>query len=105
VDQTGASLTELEEENQRLASQIWNAIPDDCWDKVTERLCALIVEQMPSTVILKLTGELYDDEGAEKILLDFYTENPDKMELVLDGLRILGPTLMCDQLDALELFD
>ena len=74
-----------------LITKITAAIPPQTWPIVLTSFVENFVDNMPSEVLIKLTGEPNNFECAERILLDYYEENCELPTLIGDGFKILGP--------------
>ena len=86
-----------------LAPKVAEMIPDSAWPKVTEMFVKAIVDEMSSGLIEKLTGAKLDFDGAEQILREYYEDNPDKVQLIDDAIRIIGSGQALYYLDLLAL--
>ena len=74
-----------------LITKIIAAIPQQTWPIVLTSFVENFVDNMPSEVLVKLTGEATGFEVAERILLAYYEESCDLPTLIKDGFLILGP--------------
>jgi len=74
-----------------LIDKITAAIPPQAWPIVLTSFVENFVDNMPSEVLVKLTGEATGFEIAERILLSYYEESCDLPMLIKDGFLILGP--------------
>ena len=74
-----------------LITKITAAIPPQTWPIVLTSFVENFVDNMPSEILIKLTGEPNNFECAERILLDYYEENCKLPILIEDGFKILGP--------------
>ena len=78
-------------------------IPDHAWTKVRQAIITAIVDDMPASVLETLTGTYDDFDQAEEILYDYY-ELPEKQkELILDGFKIMSPSICLELLSSLNL--
>ena len=66
-----------------LIDQIVAHIPDWTWDAVCQRLVPALVDNMPGSVIGKLTGQYDNFDRAEEILFDYYTPLERKNDLIV----------------------
>jgi hypothetical protein len=86
-----------------LIDQIVAHIPDWTWDAVCQRLVPALVDNMPGSVIEKLTGQYDNFDRAEEILFDYYTPLERKNDLIVDCFQLIGSNVTVDLLDALQL--
>ena len=86
-----------------LAGKVVELIPEDAWPKVTEMFIKAIVDEMSSGLIEKLTGAKLDFDGAEQVLREYYEDNPDRVQLIDDAIRIIGSGQTLYYLDLLAL--
>jgi hypothetical protein len=86
-----------------LIDQIVNCIPDWTWDAVCQSLVPAIVDNMPGSVIEKLTGTYDNFDRAEEILYDYYKPLERKQALIFDCFKLVSPHVTVDLLDSLQL--
>ena len=77
-------------------------IPDEDWSRVCSLLVEKIVDNMPSDVLVKLTGQCDAFETAEELLNAFYLDAPHD-ELIKDSFRLIGAEQTAYHLDSLNL--
>lgn len=77
-------------------------ILDEDWTRVRSCLVEKIVDNMPSDVMIKLTGQCDAFETAEELLNAFYSSAP-KKELITDSFRLIGAEQTAYHLDSLNL--
>ena len=77
-------------------------IPDEEWERVCNYLVQKIVDNMPSDVMMKLTGQCDAFETAEQLLNAFYLDAP-RDELIKDSFRLVGAEQTAYHLDSLNL--
>ena len=77
-------------------------IPDEDWSRVCSLLVEKIVDNMPSDVMIKLTGQCDAFETAEELLNAFYLDAPHD-ELIKDSFRLIGAEQTAYHLDSLNL--
>lgn len=77
-------------------------IPDEDWSRVCSLLVEKIVDNMPSDVMIKLTGQCDAFETAEELLNAFYLDAPHN-ELIKDSFRLIGAEQTAYHLDSLKL--
>jgi hypothetical protein len=87
--------------NMDLVDDVVMAIPDDAWPKVKERFVTMIVDKMPATVLHSLTGEAEGWDKAESILAEFYEPDTQRIEIIIDAIKLLGDETTCYTLDLL----
>lgn len=81
---------------------IADCIPDAEWERVCHHLVEKIVDNMPSDVMMKLTGKCDAFETAEQLLNAFYIDAPHS-ELIKDSFRLVGAEQTAYHLDSLNL--
>ncbi len=86
-----------------LIEQIVKCIPDWTWDAVCKCLVPAIVDNMPGSVLEKLTGTYDNFDRAEEILYDYYTPLERKHDLIVDAFKLIGAQVTVDLLDSLHL--
>jgi len=86
-----------------LVDQVCERIPNDTWTMVRNAIVANVVDNMPSDVLLKLTGEPDNFDRAEEIVMDYYRIPERNQELIVDSFKILGPENTLYLLDSLQL--
>ena len=87
--------------NMELVDDIVMAIPDDAWDLVKEKFVELFVDNMPSEILRQLTGEPEGFSKAETILAEYYEPDTQRIELIVDAFKIIGPDQTVYTLDLL----
>jgi len=98
ISQTQNNLIDLD-----LVDQVMQHIPAVTWPSVINAIVTNIVDNMPSTVVEKLTGSIDNFDRAEQILLDYYSTTVDNKELIVDAFKIMGPENTVYLLDSLQL--
>jgi len=86
-----------------LIDKIVLCIPDWTWDYVCQVLIPAIVDNMPDSVLEKLTGRYDDFDRAEEILFDYYKPLENKHALIVDCFKLISPHVTVDLLDSLNL--
>lgn len=86
-----------------LIDQIVEHIPDWTWDAVCHALVPAIVDNMPGSVIERLTGQYDNFDRAEEILFDHYKPLDKKHSLIVDCFKLVTPHVTVDILDNLHL--
>jgi hypothetical protein len=86
-----------------LVDKVIAMIPSETWSAVIDAIVGNIVDNMPSTVVERLTGTIDDFDRAEEILLDYYRIPLRKHDLIVDAFKIIGPENTLYLLDSLQL--
>ncbi len=86
-----------------LVDQVVSRIPAWTWPDVKQAIITNVVDEMPSSVLEKLTGSPDDFDRAEEILTDYYTTDERNSDLIVDAFKILGEEATLYLLDALQL--
>jgi len=86
-----------------LIDQICEQIPDETWTIVRSAIVANVVDNMPSDVLLELTGDPVGGDKAEEIILNYYNVSGRNQELICDSFKMLGPENTVHLLDSLQL--
>lgn len=86
-----------------LTQAVIQRIPTWTWTNVCDRIVEMLVDNMPSDVLLKLTGSSDDFDKAEAILKAFYQNGGNQEELINDAFHIFGTEEVLYALDALQL--
>ena len=81
---------------------IADCIPDEEWERVCQVIVQQIVDNMPSNVLMELTGSHDAFDKAEQVLNSFYLVSS-KHELIKDSFNLLGAEETAFILDALNL--
>ena len=87
--------------NMSLVDDIVMAIPDNEWDRVKEKFVELFVDNMPAEILRQLTGEVEGFSKAETILTEYYEPDHQRIELIIDAFKIIGPEQTVYHLDLL----
>lgn len=86
-----------------LVAKTIDLVPDHCWEQVRQAIITCLVDNMPGSVLEKLTGSYDDFDKAEAILFAYY-ELPDfKEELIIDAFKIMGSINCLELLNSLNL--
>lgn len=86
-----------------LAEKITALIPVAATPLVISALIVQIVDNMPGSVVEKLTNDPEDFEKAEYILHTYYEEKEELKELIVDSIKILGDEYVLNFLNDLRL--
>ena len=87
----------------KLVDQVVERIPDNTWPVVIKSVVANIVDEMPSEVVLRLTGTADDFDKAEEIVLNYYQDPDRRANLIIDAFKLLGVENTIYILDSLQL--
>jgi len=87
--------------NMSLVDDIVMAIPDNEWDRVKEKFVELFVDNMPNEILRQLTGDVEGFSKAETILTEYYEPDHQRIELIIDAFKIIGPEQTVYHLDLL----
>jgi hypothetical protein len=96
-------MTQSQAIDLNLVEQVVERVPKNTWLNVQEAIVVNLVDYMPDTVLLRLTGEADGFERAEEILYNYYTIPGMEKELIIDAFKILGEENTLYLLDALQL--
>jgi len=86
-----------------LIDQIVALIDEKHYENLAKKFSEVFVDEMPSTVLYKLTDTYDDFEKAEAILNSYYMESNSLKELIIDSFNILGDQRTVAVLDSLNL--
>jgi len=78
-------------------------IPEQAWTQVRQVIVTALVDNMPGSVVERLTGSYDDFDQAEKFLLDYYELPQKKCELIIDSFKIMGAFNCLELLNTLNL--
>jgi hypothetical protein len=84
-----------------LVDDIVMAIPEDAWDKVKDKFIELFVDSMPYDIVEQLTGDHQGFDKAGTILSEYYAPDIQRIEIIIDAFRIIGPEQTVYNLDLL----
>ena len=78
-------------------------IPEHAWTQVRQVIVTSLVDNMPGSVVERLTGFCTNFDRAEEILYDYY-QLPDKQQdLIVDAFKIMGAANCLELLNSLNL--
>lgn len=86
-----------------LVDKVHALIPEHTHQDVCDALITNMVDNMPSTVLEKLTGDFEGFDQAESILHSYYEETADFKELLIDCFKIFGEENTLYLLDSMQL--
>lgn len=96
-------MTDLNTVDLDLVDQVVERIPPGTWSNVRDAVVASLVDNMPSTVTERLTGDPQDFDKAEEILSSYYQDSGRNTNLIQDAFQILGEDTTLYLLDSLQL--
>ena len=96
-------MTESTEVDLKLVGKVLDLIPDHSWTQVRQVIVTSLVDNMPGSVIERLTGSYDAFDQTEAILLDYYPIPEKQYELIVDGFKIMGPANCLELLSSLNL--
>ena len=86
-----------------LVDQAIALIPEYAWTQVRQVIITSLVDNMPGSVVEKLTGSYDDFDRAEKILYGYYELPKCQQELLVDAFKIMGAVNCLELLGSLNL--
>ena len=86
-----------------LVDQAIALIPEHAWTQVRQVIITSLVDNMPGSVVEKLTGSYDDFDRAEEILYGYYELPECQQELLVDAFKIMGAVNCLELLSSLEL--
>jgi hypothetical protein len=86
-----------------LVDQTIALIPDQAWTQVRQVVVTSLVDNMPGSVVQKLTGSYDDFDRAENILYAYYELPKCQQELIVDAFKIMGAVNCLELLNSLNL--
>lgn len=86
-----------------LVDTVVSRIPEWTWTVVRDAIVTNLVDEMPSDVLERLTGDREGFIRAEEILTDYYTPIERRPSLIGDAFNLLGEENTLYLLDALQL--
>lgn len=81
---------------------IADCIPDEAWPSVRHEIIQQMLDNMPSDVMIQLTGRPDAFETAEQMLQQFYVQEPGS-KLIQDSFDLVGKEETAFILDSLNL--
>jgi hypothetical protein len=94
---------QLNEVNPELVNEIVNRIPEHTWEIVKILLINHILDQMPSDILVQLTGDPEGYEDAEFILSNYYEDPKSHLLLIKDSIQLFGEESLLILLDGWQL--
>jgi hypothetical protein len=89
--------------NLDLVDQVVERIPEWTWPLVKCHLVTRLVDEMPTTILERLTGNPAGDDRAQEILDDYYAPSNMNKDLLVDLFKIIGEEQTLYSLDSLQL--
>jgi hypothetical protein len=86
-----------------LVDQVIALVPDQAWTHLRQVIVTTLVDNMPGSVLQRLTGTYDDFDRAEKILLDYYKIPFMQKELIVDLFKIMGSVDALEFLNSVQL--
>jgi hypothetical protein len=86
-----------------LVDQTIALIPKQAWTQVRQAIVTALVDNMPGSVVERLTGSYDDFDRAEEILYDYYQLPELQHELIVDAFKIMGAVNCIELLHSLNL--
>ena len=86
-----------------LVDQTTALIPEQAWTQVRQAIVTALVDNMPGSVVERLTGSYDDFDRAEEILYDYYQLPELQHELIVDAFKIMGAVNCIELLHSLNL--
>lgn len=87
---------------ENVTELIADCIPDEVWPALRHEIIQQILDNMPSNVLIELTGKPDAFETAEQMLQQFYTKEPGS-KLIQDSFDLVGKEQTVFILDSLNL--
>ena len=78
-------------------------IPPNAWEQVRQVIVTALVDNMPGSVVERLTGSYDAFDQAEKFLFDYYQLPEKQDELIIDAFKIMGAINCLELLNSLDL--
>lgn len=96
-------MPELNPIDLNLVDKMHDCIPEWTWHVVKQTLVNALVDEMPTSVLEKLTNDPEGDDRAVEILDDYYRPTERNKDLLVDSFRIIGKEQTAYILDLLQL--
>jgi len=85
-----------------LVDKILALLPDHSWTQVRQAIVTALVDNMPGSVIERLTGSYDAFDQAEAFLYSYYTLPDKQQELIIDAIKIMGASNAIELLNSLD---
>ena len=89
--------------NLEMVDKVVELMPEASWPLVKQTIITTLVDNMPGSVLEKLTGSYEDFELAESILNAHYKLPGTERELIIDAFKIMGETFCLEVLNSLSI--
>jgi hypothetical protein len=86
-----------------LVDKVLALVPEQAWSLVLTAIVSGIVDEMPSTVLQELTGDVEGFDRAEEILTSYYNGTDQHNALIQDAFKLIGTENTLHLLDAMQL--
>jgi len=77
-------------------------IPPNAWEQVRQVIVTSLVDNMPGSVVERLTGSYDAFDQAEAFLYSYYTLPDKQQELIIDAIKIMGASNAIELLNSLD---
>ena len=78
-------------------------IPPNAWEQVRQVIVTALVDNMPGSVVERLTGSYDAFDQAEECLFNYYQLPEKQDELIIDAFKIMGAINALELLDSAQL--
>ena len=78
-------------------------IPPNAWEQVRQVIVTTLVDNMPGSVVERLTGSYDAFDQAEECLFNYYQLPEKQDELIIDAFKIMGAINCLELLNSLDL--
>jgi len=78
-------------------------IPPNAWEHARQVIVTALVDNMPGSVVERLTGSYDAFDQAEEFLFDYYQLPEKQDELIIDAFKIMGAINALELLDSAQL--
>jgi hypothetical protein len=78
-------------------------IPPNAWEHVRQVIVTALVDNMPGSVVERLTGSYDAFDQAEEFLFDYYQLPEKQDELIIDAFKIMGAINVLELLNSAQL--
>jgi hypothetical protein len=78
-------------------------IPPNAWEQVRQVIVTALVDNMPGSVVERLTGSYDAFDQAEEFLFDYYQLPEKQDELIIDAFKIMGAINVLELLNSAQL--
>lgn len=78
-------------------------IPPNAWEHARQVIVTALVDNMPGSVVERLTGSYDAFDQAEEFLFDYYQLPEKQDELIIDAFKIMGAINVLELLNSAQL--